>query len=108
MSKIPQRLDHIVTPNTTPTCLQEHPADMDRSDPSEVARSKTDLEKRNSKAGRAEEDDDADVTSESTSVNSKLASLGDEDVLLTTDQLARFLGVSKSFVVKKREDGTGV
>ena len=81
---------------------------MDRSDPSEVARSKTDLEKRNSKAGRAEEDDDADVTSESTSVNSKLASLGDEDVLLTTDQLARFLGVSKSFVVKKREDGTGV
>jgi predicted DNA-binding transcriptional regulator AlpA len=108
MSKKPERLDH-VTPKgvTTPTCLQKHSANMGGSDPSETARNKTGLERRNSKAIRAEDDDVADGTSESTSVNSKRASLGDEDVLLTTDQLARFLGVSKSFVVKKREDGSG-
>jgi len=109
MSKIPQRLDHVVTPKgvTTPTCLQKHPADPGRRGPSETARSQTDLEGRNSKASSAEERDVADVNSESTGMNSKLASLGDEDVLLTTDELARFLGVSKSFVVKARRDGTG-
>jgi hypothetical protein len=109
MSKKPERLDHVVTPKgvTTPTCLQKHSADTGRSDPSETTRSQTGLERRNFKASSAEEHDAADGTSESTPENSKRASLGDEDVLLTTDELARFLGVSKSFLVKARRAGTG-
>lgn len=47
------------------------------------------------------------VPMQSASFDSIRHSIDNEDQLLTTDEVAQFLSVSKSFIVKARGNGTG-